>query len=396
MRVRRRLNATELDAILQMRGSSKTHKDYKLTRATDKYHAQNNYQVFLSEKESKMLDVMRAEKDVVSEQKEKIKQKQEISTNNSERDFLLKKIILQEEILGIRAATENVKIYDIVPKSSAMGKETISISLLSDVHIEEVVLSDSVLGLNQYNPEIAKSRLDNYFINLVKLVNHHQRNYSIKKHILALLGDIIGGFIHDELKQTNSMTPLEAISYAKSCLISGFKYLQDNLNVETIDVVCSVGNHGRNTDKIQFSNITETSYEWFLYEDLKMMCEVVGLNKFKFINPRSGFAIVSIFGEKYMFTHGNLGFSYKGGVGGLYVPFLRYFGKVAPTFGIKRIFFGHYHTTIDIKEGVCNGSVKGYDSYAMSKGLPFEPPQQSMVLLNEKRGFTNFQSIFLD
>jgi hypothetical protein len=32
----------------------------------------------------------------------------------------------------------------------------------------------------------------------------------------------------------------------------------------------------------------------------------------------------------------------------------------------------------------------------MSKALDYEVPQQSMVLLNEKRGFTNFQPIYLD
>lgn len=332
----------------------------------------------------------------ISMRKETAKTQQEQNSLKSERDYLFNKANVLEEVLRLRQATENLEIYDIKPSPGSMGKETISISLLSDVHIEEVVLPDSVLGLNSFNPEIAKKRLDNYFINLVKLVSHHQRNYSIKKHIIGLLGDIIGGFIHEELKQTNSMTPLEAIAFAKTCLMSGFKYLQDNLDVEEIDVICCVGNHGRNTDKLQFANLTETSYEWFLYEDLRMMCEIMGLNKFKFVNPKSGFVITQIFGEKYMFTHGNLGFSYKGGVGGIYVPFLRYFGKVAPTFGIKRIFFGHYHTTLDIKEGVGNGSVKGYDSYAISKGLPFEPPQQSMVLLNERKGFTNFQSIFLD
>lgn len=324
------------------------------------------------------------------------KTQQEQNSLKSERDYLLSKANVLEEVLRLRQATENVEVYEIKPSSGSMGKETISISLLSDVHIEEVVLSDSVLGLNSFNPEIAQKRLNNYFVNLVKLVSHHQRNYSIKKHIIGLLGDIIGGFIHEELKQTNSMTPLEAIAFAKTCLLSGFKYLQDNLDVEEIEVICCVGNHGRNTDKLQFANLTETSYEWFLYEDLRVMCEILKFDKFKFINPKSGFVIVQIFGEKYMFTHGNLGFSYKGGVGGIYVPFLRYFGKVAPTFGIKRIFFGHYHTTLDIKEGVGNGSVKGYDSYAISKGLPYEPPQQSMVLLNERKGFTNFQSIFLD
>ena len=400
-RKQRYLTPEQLNILLELRGEEKSY-----TKLEDC----NRYRIRLSDAIWEDIQRIASERGVnkskqnidkpieerISDYKADIKTRQEERGLKVERDYLLDKTIALEEILSLRQATENVEVYDIHPTKNSLGKETVSISLLSDVHIEEVVTADSVLGLNSYNPEIAQKRLNNYFINLVKLVNHHQKNYSIKRHILALLGDIIGGFLHEELKQTNSMTPLEAIAFAKSCLLSGFKYLQENLEVDSIDVVCAVGNHGRNTDKIQFANLTETSYEWFLYEDLKNMCQLMGFNKLSFINPKSGFVIISIFGEKYMFTHGNLGFSYKGGVGGLYVPFLRYFGKVAPTFGIKRIFFGHYHTTIDIKEGVGNGSVKGYDAYAISKGLPYEPPQQSMVLLNEKRGFTNFQSIFLD
>jgi hypothetical protein len=45
---------------------------------------------------------------------------------------------------------------------------------------------------------------------------------------------------------------------------------------------------------------------------------------------------------------------------------------------------------------VGNGSFKGYDSYAMGKALDYEAPQQSLVLINEKRGRTNFQAIYLD
>lgn len=301
-----------------------------------------------------------------------------------------------EAILKLREQTSNIEVYDISSTPKHIGAETIPIALLSDIHIEEVVLPDSVLGLNEYNPDIAKKRLDSYFINLVKLINHHKRSYVINTAIIGLLGDVIGGYIHDELMQTNSMTPPKAISFAKSCLLSGFKYLQENLDVSRIDVICIVGNHGRITDKTQFANLTDTSYEYFLYEDLKEMCSLMGFDKFNFIIPKSGFAIINIFNKKYMFTHGNLGFSYKGGIGGLYVPFLRYFGRVAPLLGIERIFFGHYHTTIDIKEGVGNGSVKGYDAYAISKGLPYEEPKQSLVLLNEKLGFTNFQTIYLN
>jgi len=300
-----------------------------------------------------------------------------------------------QNILDIRQSTASIKPYEIKFDHKPTSKETVSISLFSDWHCDEVVEPESVMFKNEYNKEIAQRRAENYFINLVKLVSHHQKNYQINRHVLAFLGDNIGGFIHEELRQTNSMTPLEAIDFAKTVLMSGLMYLEKHLEVQQIDVVCIVGNHGRTTDKLPFNNLTETSYEYFLYKDLESMCKILGLKKFNFIIPKASMAILNIFGKNYAFVHGNL-LKYQNGVGGLYIPLLKYFAKINATFNIERLFFGHYHTTIDIKQAVGNGSFKGYDSFAMGKALDFEVPQQSLVLLNEKRGFTNFQSIYLD
>jgi len=328
----------------------------------------------------------------------------DLKKKNSELNRLLEnkqeELYKLEEILQLRQESSNVEIYKIETNNKEQkiptgNSETVTISLFSDLHCDEVVKPESVMFKNEYNRDIAKNRVNNYFINLVKLVTHHQKNYTIKRHIIGMLGDLIGGFIHEEMRQTNSMTPLEGLSFAKSIIISGFKYLQENLNVETIDVVCVVGNHARTTDKLPYNNLTETSYEYFLYKDLQSMCELIGLSKFNFIIPKSSLAIINIFGKNYGFVHGN-GFRFLGGIGGLYVPLLKYYSRLNSTFNIDRLFFGHYHTTIDIRQAVGNGSFKGYDPFAMSKALDYEVPQQSMVLLNEKRGFTNFQPIYLD
>ena len=331
----------------------------------------------------------------IAEQKAAVQNKREEKHLREERDYLLKRNTELEETLNLRKSTADVEIYELKPLEKSGGKETVSISLFSDLHCDEVVLPESVMGKNEYNPEIAKKRANNYFLNLVKLISHHQKNYTIKRHIIALLGDNIGGYIHEELRQTNSMTPMEGIAFAKSVILSGFKYLQENLEVDSIDVVCIVGNHGRTTDKLPFANLTETSYEYFMYQDMQEMCKLLGLTKFNFIIPKASMAIVNIFGKNYGFVHGN-GFKFMGGIGGLYIPLLKYYARLNATFNIERLFFGHYHTTIDIKQAVGNGSFKGYDAYAMGKALDFEPPQQSLVLLNEKRGFTNFQAIYLD
>lgn len=394
--MRKRINAEELDYLCELRQDGKSHKDYNTATG------RTNYLITMSQQEWHIVNSRRAKNeracDVdkrVIERKRELDSKKQDDLVKQERDFLLKKTEELESILELRRETESVEIYELKPIEKSGGKETVSISLFSDLHCDEVVLPESVMGKNEYNPEVAKKRANNYFINLVKLISHHQKNYTIKRHIIGMIGDIIGGFIHEELRQTNSMTPLQAIAFAKSVILSGFKYLQDNLEVDSIDVVCIVGNHGRTTDKLPFSNLTETSYEYFMYQDLEYMCKMMGFTKFNFIIPKASMAIVTIFGKNYGFVHGN-GFKFMGGIGGLYIPLLKYYARLNATFNIERLFFGHYHTTIDIKQAVGNGSFKGYDAYAMGKALDFEPPQQSLVLLNEKRGFTNFQAIYLD
>lgn len=57
------------------------------------------------------------------------------------------------------------------------------------------------------------------------------------------------------------------------------------------------------------------------------------------------------------------------------------------TIKIDKAFIGHYHTSIYTKEVCVNGSLKGFDAFAMGHGLAFEEPQQTYVILNEKRGF---------
>ena len=391
MKLRKRISATDLDKLLQRRLSDKTHLDFHINR-------NGRYLFTMSKGEWDWLNgettPINCEKRI-AEQKAVVQDKKDEKHLKDERDYLLRRNTELEETLAIRESTKNIEIYELKPLDGGGHKETVSISLFSDFHCDETVLPESVMYKNEYNPEIAKKRANNYFINLVKLINHHQKNYTIKRHIIGMLGDNIGGFIHEELRQTNSMTPMEGISFAKSVILSGFKYLQDNLDVDSIDVVCIVGNHARTTDKLPFSNLTETSYEYFMYKDIEEMAKLIGLTKFNFIIPKASMAIITIFGKNYGFVHGN-GFKFMGGIGGLYIPLLKYFARLNATFNIERLFFGHYHTTIDIKQAVGNGSFKGYDSYAMGKALDYEAPQQSLVLLNEKRNFTNFQSIYLD
>ena len=50
--------------------------------------------------------------------------------------------------------------------------------------------------------------------------------------------------------------------------------------------------------------------------------------------------------------------------------------------------FGHFHQLVDGGNFVCNGSLIGYNSFALSIKAPFQKPRQAMFLLDKKRGRT--------
>ena len=287
----------------------------------------------------------------------------------------------------------DIELREITVRHTAEQRVTVPIVQFSDWHIDEVVESKTVLGLNEYNPVIAEQRADMLWTKMCKLIEHHKENYDIREVVLALQGDFIGGWIHDELMQTNSSSPLNAIRTVRNMILSGLKYVQDHLDVEKIHVVCISGNHSRNTKKIQFANFNDVSLEYGMYKDIEEICKQIGLDKFEFIIPAAEMTVIEMLGKRMLFAHGHE-FKYAGGIGGIYPSMLRWFAKVAKVFRLDIAFIGHWHQSIFTQQCVVNGSLKGYDAYAMGKGLDYQQPSQNMTLLDSRYGFCLHQEIF--
>ena len=300
----------------------------------------------------------------------------------------------KEEIGVMIEHRENIKpieLLDIeIPPSDK--DRNVGILLMSDWHADETVRASTVLNKNEYNSDIASKRIKMFFANTVKML----KKRPVDELIIGCLGDLIGGWIHEELAQTNSMTPMEGSLFVKTHIVSGLKLISDNLpDLERITFVGICGNHSRTTKKMQFANGYALSYEYFMYKDIEATCAVMGLNNIIFDIPQSEFAYIQCMGRKLLFAHGHQ-FKYAGGVGGIYPSMLRWYSKLNQTIKIDKAFIGHWHTIINIKEVVVNGTIKGFDAYAMGKGLPYEEPQQTFLILNDKRGFILHTPIFCD
>lgn len=318
-------------------------------------------------------------------------------------DELMKRVEQQSrelaELAPLREFMTKKGQVSLIPIKSPKNKEnrsTIAIALASDWHYEEHVSSESVMGLNEFNQIVAKRRATAFFSNIQKIISHQKKNYNIQHMILGLLGDFIGGWIHDELMQTNELSPMSAMQECKSVIVSGLKYLYEELEVDKITVVCVVGNHGRTTKKSQFANSTDVNYEYFMYKDIQSICGMMGMDdKIEFVIPKAELALLEVAGKRLLFTHGTQ-IKFGGGIGGLMVPLNRWIAQMNKTVQFDMCFIGHFHQSIFNKRVMVNGSIKGYDAYAIGKGLEFERPQQSLILLDSKYDFCLYTPIFVD
>ena len=257
-----------------------------------------------------------------------------------------------------------------------------AVALFSDAHIEETVIPSSVLGMNEYNINIAEKRIQAYFTNLCECIKEDK----VDDLIFASLGDTISGYIHEELAQTNGLSPLEATYKAQSLIFGGLKYLCEQTNLHSIKFIGIVGNHSRTTKKIQHANGFKMSYEWLMYQNIQKFCEMEGL-PIEFCIPESEVAIVnSPDGQKFIFAHGFQVKSTTNSVCGIYPALNRLALKWGKVFGQDRIYIGHFHQCVSINNAVVNGSIIGFNTFALTNGFSYEPPAQMYEVFDSNIG----------
>lgn len=57
---------------------------------------------------------------------------------------------------------------------------------------------------------------------------------------------------------------------------------------------------------------------------------------------------------------------------------------------------GHFHQLLMLPRLIMNGSVKGYDEYALGINVPYEPPQQALWMVHPAHGHTWYLPVLCD
>ena len=293
-----------------------------------------------------------------------------------------------EALLDMRTTAQS---YTIARKKSTENQAT-AFAIASDWHIEEVVKPSHVSGLNEFNKDICRERVARFFRHLVKLLQKEQKAVKIDKLVVAMLGDFISGTIHEDLAETNRLLPADAIIEAHDHISSGIRYLLEHTELDIL-LVCHSGNHGRMTKVQRISAEQGNSLERYMYFSLAR--EFEGEDRVEFIIADGYHTYLDIYGFIVRLHHGHA-IRYSGGVGGITIPVNKAIAQWDKARQADLDVFGHYHQFFDGGKFVCNGSLIGYNAYALSIKAAHEPARQAFFLIDSEDGKTVVAPIILE
>lgn len=266
--------------------------------------------------------------------------------------------------------------------------------MLSDLHLDEVVDPDEMMGMNAFNREIARLRLDAIAQNFVTVTQDHWAGVQYDGAIVPLAGDIFSGDIHDELKETNEDTILGSVDYWIDPLADVIGLIADEFGKVHVPVV--PGNHGRMTRKPRAKLRARSNFDWFIGTQLART--FAKDKRVTFDVSDSADCLVPVYDQKIMVTHGDQATGGQG-IGGIWPPLMRLDARKrqraeAVDQGYDLLIMGHWHTLTFGPSFIVNGSLKGYDEYAFTSNFGFEVPQQAAWLMTPEHGKTWTAPIF--
>jgi len=292
---------------------------------------------------------------------------------------------------ALRSNCHSSQEFELPPTHKS--DEAAAILVGSDWHCEERVDPASVGGANEFNLDIASTRIRRFFERGQFMVERIRAGTRVDTLVLALLGDLITGYIHEELQEDNYLSPTEAVLFVQGHVIDGIDFLLKKGRFKRLIIPCCYGNHGRTTLKPRISTGYKNSYEWLMYKQLERHYSR---------DPRVTFQVtqgyhnwVTLFGFPIRFHHGDA-IKYKDGIGGPTIPILK---KIAAWDKKRKAhldIFGHLHEHIAHNKFVMNGALIGYTAFGERMGGTYAVPQQSIVMIDKKFGRQIVSPIYLD
>ena len=266
--------------------------------------------------------------------------------------------------------------------------------LWSDTHYGEVVSHEETNGLNYYDMETCWKRHQQIRRAVLSFAEH--RPYPVYKLHVLMLGDMLSGSIHDELKETNEVPLAEAsVDFAER----GSEWLESFSDAfDEIEVTGVVGNHPRFDAKMRAKGGFDNA-DWMSYHHMKsLLRKHPGIT---FDIPRANSHIHQVLGRNILLTHGDgiqssmVGVPWGGVIRRANTLHAQYSAQGTP---ISLYCFGHFHQRALVNgpagsKIALNGSTKGVDEYGLKRFGGGESAGQMLLTFHPTRGLTDMSLI---
>lgn len=268
--------------------------------------------------------------------------------------------------------------------------------LCSDWHVGERVDPASVSGRNEYTPAIAQRRVDKLIDGARWMLEAWRQGrggygWLIDRVVVWLGGDLMTGMIHDDLRESNLLSPTEEVLLAQQLCCQVIDALAAHPGVARVDVPTSWGNHGRDTPERRVSTAWKRSYEWLMYQQIARQYE--RSRKVVVHAGRDEISRLKVYNTEIRFNHGDI-FRYQDGVGGITIPMRKWLAKLDRTQRADVTCVGHWHQYLDIGDAVVNNCLIGWNAYGQ-RVAPFSRPSQVCFLVDEKYGKRMSTEVFV-
>lgn len=287
-----------------------------------------------------------------------------------------------------------------LPSHPRRKREHMPYLLTSDFQIGEVVRAEETEAGYGYDSAIFRRRYRRMIDTTIYLSTQHAgHDWKYPGIIYARGGDTISGGIHDELRETDDMTPIEAVECAFEEESAGIEKLLEAFGAVDVKAPGSAGNHDRNLLKPVTKKAHAHSYDRLV--NFMLMRHFRKTTRVTFQTSQSYDVYFPIYNLQILLTHGDrMGSGGGQGFIGPLATIMRGAQKVIAEQAalgrhVDRVDHGHFHTPAYIGWVLSNGCLPGYSEYAKQYRMRPSPPQQSLLYHHHRRGVVDIKPLIL-
>lgn len=297
-----------------------------------------------------------------------------------------------KKYLGIHDELKKITPFEIHKDLADSKSESTAILQLADWHAEEEVNPHTINELNSYNLDIFEYRATQTAQRALKLIEMFQKDTVIKKLVIQLGGDFITGNIHEENLENCQLRPIQAVYLVYQHIQSIINFFLNNSKLEII-VVSNMGNHPRITHKVRYATEAGNSLEYLMYKVLEDKYK--NDKRISFVVGEGYFTYINIYNLLFRFSHGHK-VKFGGGIGGVLIPLKKAIGEWNKAKPADVDVLNHFHSSLFTHRIIINGSLIGYNAFALGNKFEYEQPQQNLFLTHKTKGLTIFSPIYYD